>query len=480
MTHLATRVVETHISRLFFVDDRVVKVKLPVVTAFADFSTRAARRAACEREVELNRRLAPDVYLGVMDMTLDGECVEHAVLMVRLPEERRLSARLDEPDVAGELHAVAERVAALHAAAPRGPEIDRVATRAAVAELWEQGVDQLQPFSGTVLAADRIDRLDQLAREYLTGRDALFDERIRRGAICDGHGDLQAEDIFCLDDGPRILDCLEFDDRLRFGDVLNDVAFLAMDLGRLGHPELGERFVAEYRRLSGDRWPDSLARHYMAYRAHVRSKVACLRHSRGDDAAAASARELHTTAVRHLEAARLRMVLVGGLPGTGKSTVSRPLAERLGGHRVSSDEVRDELFPRSDDRTTGRYDPVAIDAVYAELLRRATTHLGMGEHVVLDASWLHERHRSAAREVAERTGAVLVELCCSCPTEVAEDRIERRALTGADASEATVEVARSLATSADPWPQASTIDTVVPVVDTVSAALRRIDERVRS
>jgi predicted kinase len=104
----------------------------------------------------------------------------------------------------------------------------------------------------------------------------------------------------------------------------------------------------------------------------------------------------------------------------------------------------------------------------------------MGEHVVLDASWLHERHRSAARQVAERTGAVLVELCCACPTEVAEDRIERRALAGTDASEATVEVARSLATSADRWPQASTIDTVGPVVDAVTAALRRIGERVRS
>jgi predicted kinase len=283
-----------------------------------------------------------------------------------------------------------------------------------------------------------------------------------------------------MDDGPRILDCLEFDDELRFGDVLNDVAFLAMDLGRLGHPELGERFLAEYRRLSGARWPDSLARHYMAYRAHVRAKVACLRDARGGTAAASSARSLHATAVRHLESARLRLVLVGGLPGTGKTTVSRPLAERLGAHRVSSDEVRDELFPRGAATETDRYRPESVDRVYTEMLRRAELSLGLGEHVVLDASWLHERHRSAARGLAERAGAALVELRCACPAEVARHRIERRARTGTDASEATVEVAQALAGSADPWPAVHRIDTDAPVTEAVTTALVRIDERIRS
>lgn len=483
-----TRVAETHISRLFFVGDRVVKVKRPIVTAFADFSTLDARRRACEREVELNRRLAEDVYLGVMDMALEGETVEHAVVMVRLPEERRLSARLDSPSVLDDLHGIAARVASLHATARRAPEIDRTATRDAVRDLWRSGVDQLRPFAGDLLEPDAIERMAVLADEYLSGREPLFEERIAKGAACDGHGDLQAEDIFCLDDGPRILDCLEFDDRLRYGDVLADVAFLAMDLGRLGHPELGARFLTDYRDLTAEDWPDTLAHHYMAYRAHVRSKVACLRAAGGDATAVGAARALHEVAVDHLESARVLMVLVGGTPGTGKTTVARELADRLGATRWSTDEVRDGLLPRGRDDagtsapgiSTGRYAPHAVDEVYAATLQRAGERMSMGGHVVLDASWLHLRHRTAARELARRAGAVLVELRCTCPAEVAEQRIQARARAGLDASEATVEVARALAASTDPWPEARAIDTGRTVGHAVSAAIAHLERRVQS
>ena len=275
----AARIVETHISRLFFVDDRVIKVKLPITTPFVDLSTVELRGLAAEREVSLNRRLAADVYLGVLDVSMGDDVVEHAVLMRRLPEDRRLARRLDHPAATADLTAIADAVAQLHARSPHRPEIDLAASIDAVRNLWTEGLEQLRPFAPAILEPDHIDRLADLVEEYLDGRGPLFEERIAQGWACDGHGDLQAEDIFCLDDGPRILDCLEFDDHLRFGDALNDAGFLAMDLGRLGHPDLGEWFLAEYRRLHADRGPDSLARHYMAYRAHVRSKVACIRHA---------------------------------------------------------------------------------------------------------------------------------------------------------------------------------------------------------
>ena len=109
-------------------------------------------------------------------------------------------------------------------------------------------------------------------------------QRIAEGRAVDGHGDLLADDIFCLDDGPRILDCIEFDEALRLGDGLSDVAFLAMDLEHLGRPDLAQRFLDAYREATADVWPSSLEHHHVAYRAQVRAKVAAIRAAQGDHA----------------------------------------------------------------------------------------------------------------------------------------------------------------------------------------------------
>ena len=158
-----------------------------------------------------------------------------------------------------------------------------------------------------------------------------------------GHGDLIADDIFGLDDGPRILDCLEFDDRLRWLDGLDDAAFLATDLERLGAPELAEQFLAAYAEYSGDPAPVSLRHHYVAYRAFVRVKVACLRAGQGDPAGGFEARHLAEVGLRHLRAGAVSLVLVGGLPGTGKSALAGAAADQRGVTLLSSDRVRKEL-----------------------------------------------------------------------------------------------------------------------------------------
>jgi aminoglycoside phosphotransferase family enzyme/predicted kinase len=470
-------VLETHISTLFFVDDLVLKRKRPITTGFVDFSTPEQRRVAGEREVELNRRLAPDVYLGVADLEMDGRSLDHVVVMRRLPPARRLSALLDDPSIADELHRVAHRVAAFHAEATRGPEIDRDARRDHLEMLWNSGLDQLAELPGCPIEPEEIERARTLALEYLRGRAPLIDARIDAGRACDGHGDLSAEDIFCLDDGPRILDCLEFDDSLRHGDVLLDLAFLAMDLERLGHRELARRFLDEVRELSGDNWPDSLAHHFTAYRAHIRSKVAALRVSQGDVEAAPLARRLHQIALQHLEAGRVRMILVGGSPGTGKSVLARGLGVRLDATVLSTDEIRDQLLPRgerdgADELHAGRYAPERVRAVYAELLRRARTSLGLGESVVLDASWLDPSRRREARTFATSTSSTIVELRAMCPPETVRTRLARRAAEGTDASEATEQIAAQIDADASPWNHATPIDTDAAIKDVVGAAER--------
>ncbi len=475
---LAPAVIETHTGLVFFVGDRAYKLKRPVQFAFVDLRSREARAAVCHREVELNRRLAPDVYLGVADITgPDGALCDHLVVMRRLPEERRLSSLVARGvDVGSDLDAIADRLAQFHQSAETSPAIAAVASAAALGRRWEENHAEMTPFMGSVVDPEVATRVIELARRYLAGRTPLFDRRIHEGRARDGHGDLLSDDIFCLDDGPRILDCLEYADDLRWGDTLADVAFLAMDLERIGHPEFAHRFLERYRTVSGDDWPASLAHHHIAYRAQVRSKVACLRAMQGDGSARAAAPALLSLAERHLDAARVRLVLVGGLPGSGKSTLARDLGPAIGAVVLSSDEIRKRragLVPHERASAApgeGIYDEATTAATYRALLTEASTALANGHSVVLDASWHDQRWRDRARSLAREVVADLGELRCSAPQPLLEQRVRARTETGRDPSDADVAVLMHMASRDDPWPEAATVDTTDGIGDVLARA----------
>ncbi len=482
------RVVETHISVLVFMGDRVYKLRKPVHFDFLDFTDRATREADCRREVELNRRLAPDVYLGVADIVMDGEPIDHMVVMRALPDDRRLATLVRSgADVERCLADIAALLAAFHAGAERSPAIAASATPAAQRAHWDANFEETARFVGTVLdpVVDR--KVRSLAAGWLHRHGAMLDARIAAGRVCDGHGDLQAEDVFCLDDGVRILDCIEFSDQLRYGDVCADVAFLTMDLERLGFPEAAERFVEHYESQGSGRLPPLLLHYYIASRAYVRAKVACLQWEQGVTTSEETARGLHALALRHLRLARQALVLVGGLPGSGKSTLAIGLAAETGWALLRSDDIRRELQPPGEDSAapcpaepgTGRYGPDAVGAVYAELVRRARLYLERGEAVILDASWIDASQRAAAARVAADTRSEFMALCCICDDAVAVSRIAQRRNRGGDASEATAEVRTAMAARADAWPpSAIVIDTSDgSAADALAAALRGLDER---
>ena len=474
------RVVETHISVLVFVGDRVYKLRKPVHFDFLDFTDRAVREADCRREVELNRRLAPDVYLGVADIVMEGEAIDHMVVMRALPDERRLATLVRAGvDVDVWLARVATALAEFHAAARRSPAISEAGTGHALQATWDANFEETRRFVGTILEPVADEEIRHSVSSWLASHRALLEDRIASGRVCDGHGDLQAEDIFCLDDGVRILDCIEFSDDLRYGDVCADVAFLAMDLERLGRPDAAERFVFQYEAQAGERMPRPLLHHYIAQRAYVRAKVACLQVEQGNQDAAGDARGLHRLALRHARRSRQVLVLVGGLPGTGKSTLAAGLAAETGWDLLRSDELRRELQPSDEVATsaadTGRYEPAAVGAVYDELLRRARRHLDEGESVILDASWIDAGQRAAAVRAAAETGSELVELCCTCEEPLATARINERSKGRDDVSEATPQVRSAMAERMDPWPSAITIDTSRRTPsDCVSSALQEI------
>lgn len=457
---------ETHAAVVFLVGERAYKLKKPVNLGFLDFTTRERRRAVCEREVELNRRIAADVYLGVADVHgPDGAPCEHLVMMRRMPPDRRLATMVGRgAAVDDHLRRLAHLLAAFHAVAARGPEVSAEGSRDAILGRWTDSFTQVRPFRGTVLGDQLTEEIERLTVEFLSGRAPLFQARMETGRVIDGHGDLLADDIFCLDDGPRVLDCIEFDDRLRWLDGLDDAAFLAMDLERLGAPELGARFLDWYAEFTADPAPASLRHHYIAYRAFVRAKVACLRHAQGDDsAAAAAARQAELTA-RHLRAGSVVLVLVGGLPGTGKSTLAGRLADGLGAVLLASDRIRKELAglpPETSARADfaqGIYEAGWTERTYGELVARAGTLLERGESVVLDASWTKAEHRGLAHDVAVRTHSRFVPLRCEAAPDVVAARLHQR-LRVHSYSDADERIATAMAAHADPWPQAAAVRT---------------------
>ncbi|HET9898904.1 MAG TPA: AAA family ATPase [Streptosporangiaceae bacterium] len=473
---------ETHSAVVYFAGDRAYKLKKPVNLGFLDFSTRQARAAACARETELNRRFSPDAYLGVAEVRdPDGRPCDHLVVMRRMPARRQLSAlvrageHVDEP-----VREVARILARQHASSPRSIRIDQEGSRGALSQRWHDNVEQARHVAAEIVGGPVIDEVARLAERFLAGREPLFEARVGDGRVVDGHGDLLADDIYCLEDGPRILDCLDFDDRLRWVDGLDDAAFLAMDLERLGAPGLARLFVEWYAEYSGDPAPASLRHHYVAYRAFVRAKVCAIKSGQGDLGAGGLARQLAELTLRHLRAGTVTMVLVGGLPGTGKTTVAGAVADRLGWAVLSSDQIRKELAglsPRDSAASaygTGIYTPEWSERCYSELLHRARMLLAQGESVVADASWIAASHRAAAAATAGDVSAQLVQLCCAAPADLARQRMTSRHGSASDADGA---IARQMAAVMDAWPEATTIDTAygTPQADDVAGLLEALD-----
>jgi uncharacterized protein len=457
-------VAETPSAAVYFAGDRAYKLKKAVNLGFLDFTTLEARAAACVRETELNRRFTPDVYLGVADVRdSSGEICDYLVVMRRMPADRRLSALVQAgAPVDVPLRQIARIVVAAHSRSHRSAKISAEGSADALLGRWRDNISQTAAASGRLLDADAFTEIDGLVCQFLAGRGQLLQDRIAGGRVVDGHGDLLADDIYCLNDGPRILDCLDFDDRLRWLDGLDDAACLVMDLERLGAPDLGRRFADWYSEFAGDVPPACLLHHYVAYRAFVRAKIASLKASEGAVAAGHDARQLADLTLRHLRSGIVTLVLVGGLPGTGKTTLANDVGGNLGWAVLSSDRIRKELAgipPDADGRTafgTGIYTPSWTAKTYNEMLRRAGELLAHGESVVLDASWTSAELRSAAGDLARAEHAHLVELRCNAEPEVADQRLRMRPRGPSDAGP---EIAAKLAADAAPWPDAIVIDT---------------------
>jgi uncharacterized protein len=453
---------QTHISWLFFTPEHVYKVKKPVDFGFLDFTTLEARKMFCEEEARLNRRLAPQVYLDVMEVKASdgrihlggpGETVEYALQMRRLPDDRMLPALLSSGQVSSQiLECLARLVADFHARAETGGDIDHAGEPAAILNNWQENFAQTQPYLDFPLPRRAWDEIRRRVLAFCRLREALFRQRIAAGRIRDGHGDLRAEHI-CVTDPIVIFDCIEFNRRFRYGDVAADIAFLAMDLEALGFPDFANIFVQAYVEYSRDCGLLHVLEFYKCYRAFVRAKVACFRAD--DPAVPAGQQRLALQAVyrysqlaaRYAGALRRPWLLLAcGLMGTGKSVLAEALAPKLDLHILSSDVTRKQLAglpPPTRQREAygeGLYNADRTEATYAELFRKAEPLLSAGHSVLIDASFHRASHRLQARRLAAEAGAEFRVLECWCPEEVLHQRLQARSEAAATPSDGRLEL----------------------------------------
>jgi aminoglycoside phosphotransferase family enzyme/predicted kinase len=459
----AVEVRQTHISAVFLAGPFVYKVKKPVVLPFLDFGTLERRRHFCEEEVRLNRRLAPDVYQGVVPVTAapggprvegEGEPIEWAVKMRRLPEEATLLERLQKGEVgAGLVEALGRRVAAFHRASEANERTEARGRFETVARTIRDVFAQAAPKLGTTVSQEVLGRVRALADSALEQHRPLIEARPAR----DCHGDLRLDHVYHFPDRDPpadlvVIDCIEFNERLRFIDPVADMAFLAMDLAFRGRSDLAGAFADAYFRESGDGEGRLLLPLYTAYRSCVRGEVEGLLLAEAEvpqaerDRALGRARAYWLLALAELEAPSRKpcLLLVGGLPGSGKSTLARGVAGAAGFSVIRSDVVRKELAgpPGQAPPREALYGPGWDDRTYAECLRRAEGLLFAGGRALVDATFREERRRRDFLGAAARWGVPAAMLHCHAGDEAVRGRLEGRR---GDASDADWAVYRQLA-----------------------------------
>jgi aminoglycoside phosphotransferase family enzyme/predicted kinase len=457
--------IETHISWVYLTPRYAYKLKKPVRFEFLDFSTAELRHRACLDEVRLNRRLAPNVYLGVLSVTqtadgtlkLDdqGNAVDWLVHMRRLDADSALDSMLRENRLTQQnAAAIAQRLAEFYA------ELEPA--RISINDYRDALVRHIRAnytalFHELPEERDRIGRIRGAQLRYVSLHGDLFASRVEAGRIVDGHGDLRPEHIY-LEDPPVVIDCIEFSNELRKVDIADELSFLAMECDEVGDCGLGDLVLAAYHARSGDSIPERLLAFYRCYRACVRAKVMALRARQEVEDQQKNwlrpARRYLCWADKYAAAlGRPSLVVVCGLMGTGKSTLAAKLADAFGAEWLATDNIRRSMLGASDSPVgygEGKYTPGLRQLVYEELLRQAAELLTRGQSVILDAAFLTRELRNRARDVGIRGGAVTLFALCDCPREIALARIRSRAGDGGSLSEARADLYDSQASEFEP------------------------------
>ncbi|MBI5892470.1 MAG: AAA family ATPase [Deltaproteobacteria bacterium] len=480
---------QTHISYLIFTPQFVYKIKKPVDFGFLDFTTLEKRRFFCEQEVVLNKRLCPDMYLGVVAIKEkngiikiqgSGEAIEYAVKMKKLPSENMMDVMLKRGSVTDEMIVrMAKLVTDFHNMADTNPYISEFGKITAIKKNTDENFSQTLPIIGKTISQERYDRIKNYAESFLQEHKKAFENRIENGFIKDCHGDIHSEDI-CITNGIYIFDCIEFNERFRYSDTVSDIAFLAMDLDFFNCHNLSKRFIDAYIKASKGDSVFEILDFYKCYRAYVRGKVEGFK-SQQKEVAEAEREHAIIKAKRYFYLADLYaaggfrpvVLVVCGLAGTGKTTLANAIGKEIGFKVISSDIVRKELAGirpaehRYDDFEKGIYTRDFTIKTYNEMMKKAEDFLRGGISIILDATFMADIFREMTVKLAKDTNADLYFIECTLDDEIVKKRLDERSKKEGVASDARWEIYlkqkeeyKSLQPSAfSPQPKALIIDT---------------------
>lgn len=383
--------IETHISIVCLVGDKVYKFKKPVDFGFLDFSTLEKRKFYCEEELRLNKRLSPDLYEGLVTITEDhkidgsGDVQEYGIRMKRMPEDALLA---DNPEkITPELmHRMVDVLLSFYSLAESDERIREYGKIESFRKNTDENFQQTEDMRD-LISKEELEMIKRKVESFYSC-SYLFEERLSR--VCEGHGDLHTGNIFVTDD-IYIFDCIEFNERMRNADIACDIAFLCMDLDYMGFPELSRQFLHEFVRRSKDWSMLNVMNFYKCYRAYVRGKIA------GFQRDGLKAREYFKMArdyakrihYRYQDFSRPKVIIMCGFPGSGKSYIARWLAAFFDIPLYSTDKERKKMSFEGD-----RYTRENRDRVYERLFELAEKELAAGRSCILDGSFIHKKHRS--------------------------------------------------------------------------------------
>lgn len=496
-------VIQTHISYIFIAGNNVYKVKKAVDFGFLDFTSLDKRQRYCREELRLNRRLAPKAYLDVVPIweTTSGDLsigsgeriVDYAVWMKKLPQERMLKKMIGAADFdPAILDAIAQTVADFHSRADTGGVIDETGGMETIIRNHDENFAQTEKYIGITLPDHAYRLIQAYVRRFLKDNEALFRSRVSGHKIRDCHGDLHLEHIV-VGDEITIFDCIEFNERFRYGDVAAEVAFLAMDLDFNGYPDHANRFVDAYTRYANDTGVPVLLNFYKCYYAYVRGKVVSFRLDdpaiRPEDREAAKQMAGRYFDLAYTYASRLEhptLILMAGLMGTGKSVIARQLAPRLGAEIIQTDVLRKELLGlaptehRYEAFGEGIYGTDMSRRTYDEALKRALALLAAGQSVIIDASYKKRADREAAIETARKSGFHYYLIDCVCPEAVVKERLDARMSESGEASDGRWELYLAQKSDFDPVTEATAPQLITAETwETPDACAGRILEKMK-